>query len=207
MSATLTPARCVGLCSLVAMFPSTAWFFYHNRGVWVLVMICLTSNQYLGDVTFGFLVRVFGTIAGAAVGLLLWSIAAQTGKGNPFAVGAVCAVTFPFIFFYRVHMMPCVRSLLTPAFKSDRRSHSPMTAILPSITIMLVLGYSWQVGQRCAHPTSSRRLTLRVLCRTPTTRHFPRSVMAGTSLGSALSVSCSESPVGFAHSAYKNARC
>ncbi|GJN90426.1 hypothetical protein Rhopal_003437-T1 [Rhodotorula paludigena] len=117
----------LGLCSLVAMFPSTAWFFYHNRGVWVLVMICLTSNQYLGDVTFGFLVRVFGTIAGAAVGLLLWSIAAQTGKGNPFAVGAVCAVAFPFIFFYRVHMMP------------------PMTAILPSITIMLVLGYSWQV--------------------------------------------------------------
>ncbi|TNY20776.1 hypothetical protein DMC30DRAFT_351756 [Rhodotorula diobovata] len=116
----------LGLCSLPAMFPSTSYFFQHNRGVWVLVMITLTSNQFLGDVTFGYLVRVFGTIAGAAVGLLLWSIAAQTGKGHPVAVGAVCAVAWPFIFFWRVHMQPV------------------MTAILPAVTTMLVIGYSWQ---------------------------------------------------------------
>lgn len=79
-------------------------------------MICLTSNQFLGDVFFGYVVRVWGTLVGAALGLLLWSIAAQKGAGNPFAVGAVCAVAFPFIFFYRVHMQPCVRfALLHPA--------------------------------------------------------------------------------------------
>ncbi|GAA6054812.1 hypothetical protein NBRC10513_007431 [Rhodotorula toruloides] len=116
----------LGLCSLPAMFPGSAWFFYRQRGIWVLIMICLTSNQFLGDVFFGYVVRVWGTLVGAALGLLLWSIAAQKGVGNPFAVGAVCAVAFPFIFFYRVHMQP------------------PMTAILPSVTAMLVIGYSWQ---------------------------------------------------------------
>lgn len=35
----------IGLCSLPAMFPSTSLFFYRERGVWVLVMICLTANQ------------------------------------------------------------------------------------------------------------------------------------------------------------------
>ncbi|GEM08584.1 brefeldin A sensitivity protein-related, DUF2421 containing protein [Rhodotorula toruloides] len=116
----------LGLCSLPAMFPGSAWFFYRQRGIWVLIMICLTSNQFLGDVFFGYVVRVWGTLVGAALGLLLWSIAAQRGAGNSFAVGAVCAVAFPFIFFYRVHMQP------------------PMTAILPSVTAMLVIGYSWQ---------------------------------------------------------------
>ncbi|BGP41609.1 hypothetical protein JCM10449v2_005600 [Rhodotorula kratochvilovae] len=119
-------ALLLGLCSLPAMFPSTSHFFYVNRGVWVLVMICLTSNQFLGDVAFGYLVRVFGTIAGAAIGLCLWSIAAQNGRGHPVAVGAVCAVAWPFIFFWRVHMQPV------------------MTAILPAVTTMLVIGYSWQ---------------------------------------------------------------
>ncbi|GAA5833075.1 hypothetical protein JCM11251_006506 [Rhodosporidiobolus azoricus] len=117
----------IGLCAMPSAFPSTAFFFYRERGIWVIIMICLTSNQYVGDVLFGYLVRVFGTIAGAIVGLLIWSIAAQTGKGNPFALAATCAVAFPLIFFYRVH------------FKGH-----PMTQILPSITAQLVIGYSWQ---------------------------------------------------------------
>ncbi|GAA5991944.1 hypothetical protein JCM11641_001599 [Rhodosporidiobolus odoratus] len=116
----------IGLCSMPAYFPSTAFFFYRERGIWVLVMICLTTNQYIGDVLFGFLVRVFGTIAGAAIGLLVWSIAAQTGRGNPFALAATTAVAYPLIFFWRVHFMP------------------PMTAILPAVTAQLVIGYSWQ---------------------------------------------------------------
>ncbi|GAA5894372.1 hypothetical protein JCM6882_007642 [Rhodosporidiobolus microsporus] len=117
----------VGLCAMPSAFPSTAFFFYRERGIWVIIMICLTTNQYVGDIAFGFIVRVFGTIAGAIIGLLIWSIAAQTGKGNPFAVAATCAVAFPFIFFYRVHL----------------KGH-PMTAILPAITAQLVIGYSWQ---------------------------------------------------------------
>ncbi|GAA6020046.1 hypothetical protein JCM10207_006768 [Rhodosporidiobolus poonsookiae] len=122
----LKAAVLVGLCSMPAYFKSTSFFFYRERGIWVIIMICLTTNQFLGDVFFGFLVRVFGTLAGAAIGLLMWSIAAQTGTGNPFAVAAVCAVFYPFIFYWRVHYLP------------------PMTAILPAVTAQLVIGYSWQ---------------------------------------------------------------
>ncbi|CEQ41511.1 SPOSA6832_03240 [Sporobolomyces salmonicolor] len=156
----------LGLCSMPAYFSTTCFFFYRERGIWVyvlfpsslrirerytdsrslnnrLIMIALTTTQFVGDTSapprlrllrtwltfpsalvFGFLVRVVGTFFGALVGLLIWSIAAQNGRGNPYAVGATCAVVFPFIFFYRVHFMP------------------PMTAILPPVTTMLVLGYS-----------------------------------------------------------------
>lgn len=136
----------VGLCSLPAMFPSSSYFFYSQRGVWVLIMLCLTSNQFLGDVLFGYIVRVVGTIVGAALGLLLWSIAAQRGRGNPFALAAVCAVAFPFVFFYRVHMQPYVPF---PQSRAARRLihdllRSIMTAILPSVTCVLVIGYSWK---------------------------------------------------------------
>ncbi|GAA5921957.1 hypothetical protein JCM1841_005015 [Sporobolomyces salmonicolor] len=122
----------LGLCSMPAYFSTTCFFFYRERGIWVLIMIALTTTQFVGDTIFGFLVRVVGTFFGALVGLLIWSIAAQNGRGNPYAVGATCAVVFPFIFFYRVHFMP------------------PMTAILPPVTTMLVLGYSWQNGHNPA---------------------------------------------------------
>ncbi|GAA5957141.1 hypothetical protein JCM21900_003109 [Sporobolomyces salmonicolor] len=122
----------LGLCSMPAYFSTTCFFFYRERGVWVLIMIALTTTQFVGDTIFGFLVRVVGTFFGALVGLLIWSIAAQNGRGNPYAVAATCAVAFPFIFFYRVHFMP------------------PITAILPPVTTMLVLGYSWQNGHNPA---------------------------------------------------------
>jgi hypothetical protein len=46
------PLRLLGGCS--RHFYS---FFYRERGVWVLIMIALTSTQYIGDTTFGFVSR------------------------------------------------------------------------------------------------------------------------------------------------------
>ncbi|KAK4050247.1 hypothetical protein OIV83_003568 [Microbotryomycetes sp. JL201] len=119
----------LALVSMPAYFPTTAWFFYRERGVWVIIMVALSSTQYVGDTVYAFVVRVFGTIAGGALGLLIWTIAAQNGRGNPYALGAVMAVALPFIMFFRVHYTP------------------PIEAILPTVTIMLVVGYSWQNAQ------------------------------------------------------------
>ncbi|KAJ3016932.1 hypothetical protein HKX48_003802, partial [Thoreauomyces humboldtii] len=116
----------ISLCGLPAFFPASSSFFYHQRGIWVLIMVALTSTLYVGDTAFGFVTRCVGTFAGAVIGLLLWSIAAQTGPGNPYAVGVVAAFFLPFLMFYRVHFQPI------PA------------AILPPVTAMLVVGYSWQ---------------------------------------------------------------
>ncbi|GAA6024554.1 hypothetical protein JCM11491_000604 [Sporobolomyces phaffii] len=116
----------MGLCTMPAYFPSTSYFFQRERGVWVIVMVALTTTQFVGDTIFGFVLRVFGTFGGAVYGLAVWSIAAQNGRGNPYAVATVLAFGLFPIFFWRVHVMP------------------PMKAILPAVTSMLIIGYSWQ---------------------------------------------------------------
>lgn len=72
------------------------------------------------------MVRVFGTFLGAIAGLLIWSIAAGGGIANPYALAVVCAFAFQVLFFIRVHYTP------------------PISAILPVVTTMLIVGYSWQ---------------------------------------------------------------
>ncbi|SCZ92065.1 BZ3500_MvSof-1268-A1-R1_Chr5-3g08313 [Microbotryum saponariae] len=124
----------IGVCAMPAFFRTSCYFFYRERGIWPLVMIALTSTLYIGDTTFGFIIRLVGTVAGAIFGLLLWSIAAQTGGGNPFAAGAVMAVAMPLIFFFRLYYTPVP------------------TAIIPTVTTMLVFGYSWQGAH---HPSGS----------------------------------------------------
>ena len=84
------------------------------------------AAQYVGDTAFGFTVRVFGTFIGAVAGLLIWTIAAGTGIANPYALAAVCAVAFPVLMFVRSYYQP------------------PVAAILPIVTTMLILGYSYQ---------------------------------------------------------------
>ncbi len=84
------------------------------------------AAQYVGDTAFGFTVRVFGTFIGAVAGLLIWTIAAGTGIANPYALAATCAVAFPILMFVRSYYQP------------------PIAAILPIVTTMLVLGYSFQ---------------------------------------------------------------
>jgi hypothetical protein len=85
-----------------AYFPSTSYFFQRERGVWVVIMSALTTTQFVGDTVFGFVLRVFGTFGGAVYGLLIWSIAAQKGRGNPYAVAVVMAFGLFPIFFWRV---------------------------------------------------------------------------------------------------------
>ncbi|GAA6062092.1 hypothetical protein JCM10212_002342 [Sporobolomyces blumeae] len=119
-------ALVMGLSSMPAYFQSTSLFFQRERGVWVVVMVALTTTQFVGDTIFGFVLRVGGTLGGAIYGLLLWSIAAQKGRGNPYAAAATCAVGFFPLFFWRVHVMP------------------PIRGILAAVTTVLVFGYSWQ---------------------------------------------------------------
>ncbi|KAK4700228.1 hypothetical protein P7C70_g6023, partial [Phenoliferia sp. Uapishka_3] len=116
----------IALVALPAYFRSTAYFFYKQRGVWVLIMAALTSQQYVGDTTFQFVTRVFGTFGGALVGLVIWYIGAGTGHGSPYGIAACCAVAFPLLMFFRLYYTPIP------------------SAILPVVTSFLVIGYSWQ---------------------------------------------------------------
>ncbi|KAM0749705.1 hypothetical protein T439DRAFT_326581 [Meredithblackwellia eburnea MCA 4105] len=116
----------IAIMSIPAFFQSSTYFYYRERGIWVLIMAALTSTQYVGDTTFNFVIRVFGTFAGAVIGMVMWYIGAGKGTGSPYGIAAVAAVCLPFIMFYRIYYQPVP------------------TAILPAVTCMLVLGYSWQ---------------------------------------------------------------
>ncbi|KAI5478848.1 hypothetical protein MNV49_004580 [Pseudohyphozyma bogoriensis] len=116
----------ISLVALPAYFRSSTYFYYKQRGLWVCIMAALTSTAYVGDTTFGFYMRVIGTFSGAVIGMVVWYIGAGHGTGNPYGMAAICAVVFPLLMFHRVHFTPVI------------------AGILPAVTAMLVIGYSWQ---------------------------------------------------------------
>ncbi|KAI5115077.1 hypothetical protein M0805_006708, partial [Coniferiporia weirii] len=115
------------LVSLPNFIPSSARFAYVNRSIWALVIGQLTLSRFRGDTTFGWFSRVLATFLGGLVGTVMWYISTGMGDGNPYGLAAVCAVCFPFVFFIRFYY---------PA--------SPMTLTIFTVTIGLIVGYSWQ---------------------------------------------------------------
>lgn len=87
----------------------------------------LTLSRFRGDTTFALTARVISTFLGGLVGLVMWYISAGSGNGNPYALGAVCLVCFPFFFYARLYW-----------------PGPPMTVTLFFVTCVLVVGYSYQ---------------------------------------------------------------
>lgn len=81
--------------------PSTAAFWYENRGVWVVIMCALTISQFTADTIFGFVVRISGTFLGALLGMVIWYVGSGSGTGNPYALLAILAIVLPFIMLIR----------------------------------------------------------------------------------------------------------
>lgn len=93
------------LVALPGYFKTTAGWFYLNRGIWAVIMTALTIAQFTADTIFGFVVRVAGTFLGALLGMLVWYIGSGSGKGNPYGLLAVLAVTLPFTMFIRINFV------------------------------------------------------------------------------------------------------
>jgi Putative ER transporter, 6TM, N-terminal/Fusaric acid resistance protein-like len=81
--------------------PSTAAFWYENRGIWVVIMCALTISQFTADTIFGFVCRISGTFFGALLGMVIWYMGSGSGTGNPYALLAILGVLLPFIMFVR----------------------------------------------------------------------------------------------------------
>ncbi|KAJ6255904.1 hypothetical protein Dda_9363 [Drechslerella dactyloides] len=112
-----------------AVKPS-AVFCYDNRAVWALIMAQLTISQYMGEFIFSITMRTFGTVIGGVMGLIVWYVGAGSGPGNPYGIMAILA---PFVIFIVAI-----------------RIFAPMVWLMPTImggaTMMLVVGYSWEVN-------------------------------------------------------------
>lgn len=63
----------------------------------------LTLARFRGDTIFALVARVVSTTLGSALGLALWYISAGSGKGNPYGLATVIAVSSPFLFFWRLY--------------------------------------------------------------------------------------------------------
>ncbi|KAH8091403.1 hypothetical protein BXZ70DRAFT_909843 [Cristinia sonorae] len=113
--------------SIPSLLKSSAAFAFGERFVWAVFMAQLTLARWRGDTTFGLVSRILATIGGCVVGLVLWYISTGLGKGNAFGLAATIGVACPFIFFGRLYW-----------------PGPPMTNIIFFVTIMLIVGYSWQ---------------------------------------------------------------
>lgn len=118
----------IGLVSLPGFLRRSAGWFYHNRGLWAVIMAAFSIAPFTGDTTFTFVWRIVGTFFGALVGLLIWYIASGSGQGNPYGMSATVAVAVVFLQYVRLRWI----------FKT------PQPAIIFVLTAALVVGYSWQ---------------------------------------------------------------
>ncbi|EIM24284.1 hypothetical protein E3Q22_00034 [Wallemia mellicola] len=123
----LKTAVLVGLVTLPSFLKQSTSWYYYDRGLWVAIMAIMTHSQHRGDTLFNWFTRLVYSVVGIFGGLLIWSIAAQKGTGNAYAVGATCAVAFP-IMFYIVMYFP--------------GTSVGMMVLMTSVA--MVLGYSWQ---------------------------------------------------------------
>ena len=116
------------VCNMMGYFPSSVHFYYAHRVVWfpILAAISVASDSY--DSVYQVIVRIGTTFLGAFAGACGWYISCGNGQGNPYGLGAVCAVLFFFFAFHRHFSVHTV----------------PMPAVLPAVTLCLVLGMSWE---------------------------------------------------------------
>ncbi|KDN36919.1 hypothetical protein K437DRAFT_47636 [Tilletiaria anomala UBC 951] len=107
--------------------PSSAAFYYHQRGVWALIMAQLGLTVFTGAQVFASIARIAGTIVGGLIGTAMWYISAGSGSGNVYAYAVVGGVAFVPLVFLRLYVPP---AMLVPA-------------LMVGVTALLVFGYSW----------------------------------------------------------------
>ncbi|GKZ30061.1 hypothetical protein AbraIFM66950_007669 [Aspergillus brasiliensis] len=113
--------------SIPAVLPSSAGFFYREKGFWGLVMGQTSVLVYMADYTFSLMARLCGTIGGGLLGLVAWYVGSGDGPGNPYGLAAVFAVILCLLLWLRLYLPPFLVS----------------GAIMSSATFLLVVSYSY----------------------------------------------------------------
>jgi hypothetical protein len=112
---------------IISALPSTAGFFYREKGIWALIMAQTGLVPYMADFVFSVMSRVVATVVGGVLGLLAWYIGSANGPGNPFGLAAVLAVFLVPMLWIRLYLPP---SLL-------------QGGIMGAATFLLVVAYGY----------------------------------------------------------------
>ncbi|KAJ5786336.1 uncharacterized protein N7503_011548 [Penicillium pulvis] len=107
--------------------PSSAGFFYREKGLWALIMGQTTLVVYMSDFILSVISRSIGTIIGGVAGLVVWYIGSGNGDGNPYGLAAALAVVFVMLMWARIFSPVAVLQ----------------ATIMGGATFVLVVGYSY----------------------------------------------------------------
>ncbi|PCD27210.1 hypothetical protein FGRA07_02349 [Fusarium graminearum] len=110
-----------------AVIPSSAGFYYREKGMWALIMAQMALEPYMSDFTAGIIIRTLGTVAGGVLGLLCWYIGSGNGPGNQYGLAAIMAVAIVGMMWWRLFAPP---------------QHMAAGIMLTS-TMYMVVSYSW----------------------------------------------------------------
>ncbi|KAJ5777025.1 hypothetical protein N7520_000271 [Penicillium odoratum] len=113
--------------TIPAVIPSSAGFYYREKGLWALIMAQTSLVVYMPDFILALVSRTIGTVLGGVAGLVAWYIGSGNGNGNPYGLAAVLAVTLPMFMWGRIFFPPILLQ----------------AAIMGCATFILVVGYSY----------------------------------------------------------------
>lgn len=110
-----------------AVIPSSAGFYFREKGLWGLIMGQTTMLIYMADFTFSIISRAIGTVIGGILGLLAWYIGSGHGPGNPYGLAAIMAVVIVVLMWGRLFAPPALLQ----------------ACMMGGATCILVVGYSY----------------------------------------------------------------
>jgi hypothetical protein len=113
--------------AIPAAIPSSAGFYYREKGLWALIMGQTTMVIYMADFTFSLICRAIGTIIGGALGLVAWYIGSGHGDGNPYGLAAIMAPVIIIIMWGRIFAPTAMLQAM----------------MMAGATCILVIGYSF----------------------------------------------------------------
>lgn len=113
--------------AIPASLPSTAGFFYRERGIWGVITAQIAVLVYMSDFTFALLGRVTGTITGGLIGMVAWYIGSGHGHGNAYGLAAITAAVTVVLVWWRLFLPPLMTGF----------------AVMSGATFVLVMGFSY----------------------------------------------------------------
>lgn len=110
-----------------AVIPTSAGFYYREKGIWALIMGQTTMLVYMADFMFSVVCRTFGTVVGGLLGLVAWYIGSGHGPGNPYGLAAITGTVVVVMMWGRLFFSPALLQ----------------ATMMSTATFVLVIGYSY----------------------------------------------------------------
>lgn len=110
-----------------AVIPTSAGFYYREKGIWALIMGQTTMLVYMADFMFSVVCRTFGTVVGGLLGLVAWYIGSGHGPGNPYGLAAITGAVVVVMMWGRLFFSPALLQ----------------ATMMSTATFVLVIGYSY----------------------------------------------------------------